>query len=175
MSVGAIIYVIVVANVLQAVFRKNNEKIIKKFFMFYNPAGNRHFAKLVSDNLGLTYKIRGARIEKINSLFAYLEGDELCFISAEILSLSKIRLTRNNRVVVDRAAKVICDLLDYFKTIIFADFGKLTISVDDIDNYHDKQLVAHYGDKAFYINFEDCRFMDQLLPTKNYYNINKKG
>lgn len=158
-AVVGVLYFFIIGGVLKSKFKTNNRDIIAKFMGYYKPASTRANVVITNDNKGIMNKVNA---NGANNLFAFMTSDSMCFITSEILNLQNLEL----RVI---------SVADRFESIISKDFGELIIPVDDIDNYRDNQMMVRFKDSVLKIDFNHKEFMDNYIPTKDFYfNVNKK-
>ena len=144
-------------------FEANNMTIIKKFCDFYKVPNNADTAIINRDNQGFSQTINkyGA-----NTLFVYIINDELMFVTTGLVALETTTLKTIGNI-------------DNFDKYIKNDFASLIIPINDIDNYKNNEkevsLMVTFKDSVLKIIFNSEKFLDNLIPTKDFYfNADKK-
>ncbi len=155
---AGLIYALVMYSVLNKKFDSNNQKIAQKFTEFYKVTSQSETTTLVADNKGVATKLNQYGP---NQLYVYIAENALFFVTTSIYKLSSLGLRTTS--------------IDMFEGIIKKDFGALVVPIDDIDNYKGVEVMVTFKESVLKLNFDTQKFLDDLIPTKDFYfNAHKK-
>jgi len=155
---GGLIYALVMYSILNKKFASNTQAIVKKFTDYYKITSQAENTILVSDNKGVASKINQYGS---NQLYVYIADNSLVFVTNSIYKLSGLGLRTTS--------------VDVFEGILKKDFGALVVPIDDIDNYKGVEVMVTFKESVLKLNFDTQKFLDDLIPTKDFYfNAHKK-
>lgn len=155
LSAIGILYLIIISAIMTKRFDRLTKEISKKFLDYYKPNQSAVLISLMDDNKGFTPKVSAG-----NPLMCWMEQEQLNFISSKICLVQNLKLMK-------------CSAADFDK-LINSDFGKLQVSLGDIDHYREATLVCKYGSDICRLKFADEKAFEKFIPTKEYYYASHK-
>lgn len=155
--VVGLLYGLIMNSVLNNKFEVNNGMILDKFNDFYKVPQKPEYAHITADNKGIVTKVNQYGP---NQLLIYIQDNSLFFVTSGLFALRTVTLRHSSS----------------FEDILKKDFGALVIPIDDIDNYKDTTVMITFKDSVLKITFDTQKFLDNYIPTKDFYfNADKKG